>query len=155
MKLLLVATALAFAASAGAQTVGKQAGTEALRAQQAAARKALPQPAPYGAYFLETFMQDGAENRAAQDAIAKHYGYKDESDAYRACLRARTEPNCSGDIVAHRRAESPELAKYGFKTWKEAVSACAKNNREDKEFAPKFGLMYCTADPFLKLRGNK
>ncbi len=110
----------------------------------------LPKPPPYGAYFLDNVKQDRAEYFAALDAIAKHYGYKDENDAYRACLRAKTEPNCSGDIVAHRRAASPEIAKYGFATWKEAVWACLKNNKG--EFGP---VKHCTADPFLKLRVKK
>ncbi len=110
----------------------------------------LTQPPPYGAYFFDIIKQSKEEQAAALDAMAKHYGYQSETEAYRACQRAKTEPNCSGDIVAHRRAESAEIAKYGFKTWKEAVYACAKNSK--KEFGP---YTYCSADPFLKLRSKK
>lgn len=121
---------------------------------QAQAGKAppLPQPPPYGAYFLDQFRQNRDEHKAALDAIARHYGYKDEHDAYRACLRARTTPDCAGDVVAHRRHESPETTKYGFKTWREARSACIKNSKGDRQFGP---VNYCSADPFLKLRSGK
>ncbi|HWI83840.1 hypothetical protein [Ramlibacter sp.] len=107
----------------------------------------LPQPPPYGAYFLDMLLQPPAEYKAAQEAIARHYGYKSNDAAARACMAA-THGMCFGEAVSHRRDESPEIAKYGFKTWHEAVRACAKNFKP-REFGP---YDYCQADPFLKLR---
>lgn len=125
--------------------------SQAADAAQKGKTPPLPQPPPYGAYFLDQFRQDRNEHNAALDAIAKHYGYKNQGEAYRACLRSKenTVAGGCGDIVAHRRHESPEIAKYGFKTWKEAVRACIKNDKG--EFGP---VRYCTADPFLKLRSG-
>lgn len=109
----------------------------------------LPQPPPYGAYFVDNLVQTREEYFGALDAIAKHYGYKNESDARRACLSSKSVPSCS-DAVAHRRSESAEIAKYGFKNWSEASYACSRNDKGE------FGkATYCFADPFLKLRMKK
>jgi hypothetical protein len=107
----------------------------------------LPSPPPYGAYFLDQFGgQDAKDYNASLQAIVEHYGYKNRNEAQQACIQARF-PNCAADVVAHKHAQEPEVKKYGFASWQDAVYACSKNFKKD--YGP---VTYCFADPFLKLR---
>ena len=154
MKELLAASVMAFAAVAAAQTYvkhGKTQPPEAQRAEYAAARKALPNPPPYGAYFLQDLHDPtGKSEEAARLAIAKHYGYATAEAARNACAKVLNRWECTADIVAHRRHESSEIKKYGFANWKAAVSECKRNRVPD--YGP---VSYCEADPFLVLRAKQ
>lgn len=145
---------MAFAAVAAAQTYvkhGKLQSAEAERAEYTAARKALPHPPPYGAYFLQDLNDPtGKSEEAARLAIAKHYGYATAEAARSACAKALNRWECAADIVAHRRHESAEIKKYGFASWKAAVNACVGSRVPD--YGP---VSYCEADPFLVLRAKK
>lgn len=128
-----------------------------------AAEPDLPQPPPYGAYFWLPVVLPGNDPNYGDpiaDRIAQHYGYKDRHDAEKDCVRKTEAAYCS-DPVAHRRHESPEIAKFGFKSWRDAVGACNRNWKND--FGPINGnaktikgaplhVTYCHADPFLALR---
>lgn len=141
-KLALFALAFAFTAAHAADVV-------------------LPQPPPYGAYFWLPFgSEDKKQREDAETAIAKHYGYDNASVAYKACLQTGNQ-YCSADFVAHKRDESPEIARYGFKNWRDAVAACHKHWKN--EFGPVNGksinlkgtpirVTHCNADPFVSLR---
>jgi hypothetical protein len=150
----LIAFALILAASAGVQAAGKQTPAQLQAAQQAqyeAARKALPQPPPYGAYFIDDMGdRSGKTTQEAKQAIAQHYGYKSAEDARLACVKALNRWQCNADIVAHRRHEASEIKKYGFKNWKDAVNACV--GKRVRDYGP---VNYCEADPFLELRPKK
>lgn len=106
---------------------------------------------PYGAFVLDiTGGQTGVQIRETRLAIAKKYGYASTSEARIACHQTKKfNDECGMDAVAHRRAESPEIKKYGFKTWKEAVEACDVASRKHRDTAA-----YCTADPFIRLRSK-
>jgi hypothetical protein len=139
--------ALGHAAHSSAQTPSAPPDQEP---QFLAARKALPQPPPYGAYFAEDFRGlNGDMWDLANDAVARSYGYVDRIAAARACIPLMDQWVCKADPVAHRRNESPEIQRYGFANWKQAVQACSSNR--SREFGR---VSYCQFDPFLKLRGK-
>jgi hypothetical protein len=122
--------------------------------------KNLPKyPPPYGSFLMPgmPIFHSNAQVTEFKTLVAKHYGYTSLGDASLACRKAiRAEranasgrDPCMADPVAHRRDESPEIKKYGFKSWVDAVDACNTARRQHKDTAD-----YCSADPFIRLRGK-
>lgn len=107
-------------------------------------------PPPYGAFVLNIWGgQKAAEIKASSEAIAKHYGFSSPRAARIECYRTKFHDLCGMDPVAHRRDESPEIQKYGFASWVDAVKACQVQSAKWHDT-----LSYCTSDPFLRLRAK-
>jgi hypothetical protein len=104
-------------------------------------------------YLRKTGIKYNEKLHDELNVVAKHYGYDSVESAFKECMKTRKPGDlmACADPLQHRRNESAEVKKYGFKDWEDAVHKCAGSLGS---ISGGHELTMCEADPFQFLRKN-